>query len=576
MNSATSMILRQMRLPLVVLVVAYAVSILGLVLIPGVDDQGRPWQMDFLHAFYFVSYMATTIGFGEIPYPFTPGQRLWVMVTIYITVIAWIYAIGVILSLVQNHAFRSVIRIQRLQREVKAFRRRFYLVCGCGDTGSILVRALTSRRKRAVVVDIDPQRVAELEMSDQVDYVPALCGDAALPENLISAGLLHPRCAGLIALTNHDQANLAIAIAGKLLRPNLPVICRSESHETEANMASFSTDHIVDPFDSFAEHLAMAIHSSGVWLLHEWLTSMPNSDLTEPLYPPRGLWVVCGYGRFGKAVNAHLRREGIDTVVIEAHPQQTSCHDCVVGSGAEARTLLEAGIDQAVGIVAGTNDDHTNLSIVMTAIDINSELFVVMRQNRSANDLLFGAIHADLVMQASGIIAHEMLALLTEPLLARFLYLARKKDNDWANPLLSRISGITPGVVPSIWEIAIEPEQTNGLWQLLRDGEEVTIGDLLRDPRQRDCKLPIIPLLHARGFEFSLVPDESIALDSHDRVLFCGMPGSERSIYSSLQNYNAASYVVTGRQRPDGVIWRWVEQHWSKPDRQPANDSQTE
>ena len=60
--------LRRMRVPLIVLIVLYAVSTLGLTLVPGIDAQGRPAPpMSFFHAFYFVSYTATTIGFGEIP-----------------------------------------------------------------------------------------------------------------------------------------------------------------------------------------------------------------------------------------------------------------------------------------------------------------------------------------------------------------------------------------------------------------------------------------------------------------------------------------------------------------------------
>ena len=91
-----------MRLPLIVVISAYAISILGLVLIPGVDDQGNTWHMSFFHAFYFVSFMGSTIGFGEIPYEFTDAQRLWVLFAIYATVIVWIYAIGTVLALLRD------------------------------------------------------------------------------------------------------------------------------------------------------------------------------------------------------------------------------------------------------------------------------------------------------------------------------------------------------------------------------------------------------------------------------------------------------------------------------------------
>ncbi|MGB5606347.1 MAG: ion channel, partial [Gammaproteobacteria bacterium] len=76
MQNLVYLLLRRMRAPLIVVILAYAVTILGLVLIPGVDDQGNPWRMSFFHAFYFVSFMGSTIGFGEIPYAFTDAQRL--------------------------------------------------------------------------------------------------------------------------------------------------------------------------------------------------------------------------------------------------------------------------------------------------------------------------------------------------------------------------------------------------------------------------------------------------------------------------------------------------------------------
>ncbi|MFN2330165.1 MAG: hypothetical protein ABR612_14750, partial [Chromatocurvus sp.] len=58
------LILRRLRRPLIALLCAYALSVLGFVLIPGADDTGAPWRMDFFHAFYFVSFMGSTIGFG--------------------------------------------------------------------------------------------------------------------------------------------------------------------------------------------------------------------------------------------------------------------------------------------------------------------------------------------------------------------------------------------------------------------------------------------------------------------------------------------------------------------------------
>ncbi|MDX6323765.1 MAG: voltage-gated potassium channel, partial [Nocardioidaceae bacterium] len=70
-------VVRRMRVPLIVLILIFAISVLGLSLIPG-----HPRRMTLFEAFYFMSYTATTIGFGEIPYTLTPAQRMWVTVVI--------------------------------------------------------------------------------------------------------------------------------------------------------------------------------------------------------------------------------------------------------------------------------------------------------------------------------------------------------------------------------------------------------------------------------------------------------------------------------------------------------------
>ena len=58
MTRVTALVLRRLRAPLLALIVTCAIAILGFVLIPGLDDKGNPWRMDFLSAFYVVTYTA--------------------------------------------------------------------------------------------------------------------------------------------------------------------------------------------------------------------------------------------------------------------------------------------------------------------------------------------------------------------------------------------------------------------------------------------------------------------------------------------------------------------------------------
>jgi len=67
MNEVTALFLRRMQAPLILIVIVYSIAILGLILIPGVDDQGNTWHMSIFHAFYFVSYTATLSALVKYP-----------------------------------------------------------------------------------------------------------------------------------------------------------------------------------------------------------------------------------------------------------------------------------------------------------------------------------------------------------------------------------------------------------------------------------------------------------------------------------------------------------------------------
>jgi len=163
MHSAFPVALRRMRAPLIVIVAVYAIAVLGLVLIPGIDTDGNPAPpMSFFHAFYFVSFTATTIGFGEVPVPFSNGQRLWVTVCIYLAVFGWTYTILSLLALMQDKPLQQAVAVGRFRRAVRRIGEPFYILCGYGETGTLLARSLDQLHIRFVVLDISPERTEDL------------------------------------------------------------------------------------------------------------------------------------------------------------------------------------------------------------------------------------------------------------------------------------------------------------------------------------------------------------------------------------------------------------------------------
>ncbi len=574
MTKASALILRRMRLPLLVLITTYSISVLGFVLVPGIDESGQRWYMTFFDAVYFVSYMATTIGFGELPHPFSAAQRLWTTISIYLSVVGWVYAIGSILALVQNTSLKRAIEEGRFARNVKKLSDRFYIICGYGETSRMLVFALNTRGFQTVVIDTDSERIDELHLSDIPNTVPSLVSDASDSKVLIDAGLFHANCSGVVALTDSDEVNLKIAISCRLLKKSVDVICRAESLDTEANMRSFRTDYIINPFESFASRLAMALHSPSSYLINQWLTGVPGTRLIEPTTPPRGLWLLCGYGRFGKAVHRFLTFEGLKTRIIESdHLLTAPPEGSIKGRGTEAVTLRNAGISEAAGIVAGTDNDTNNLSIIYTAKEQNKNLFTVARQNHNSNEKLFQNMSIDIVMQRSDIIAHEILSVILAPQLAEFLRLVKSHSNQWSCELVSRLIAIVGETTPDTWSVQIHHEQTPAIYQALQEGTKVQVNVLNKNHLYQEERLKSMVLMisrkdeeHESGIRQITLPEEDELLQPGDEILFCSREGVRQEIAWVLNNRNALHFVQTGEQLSEGWLWRMFAKRQTFPE----------
>jgi Trk K+ transport system NAD-binding subunit len=557
LNAVFFIILRRMRTPLVVLIVAYAIAIGGLVLIPGSDAEGRPWRFDFFHAFYFVSYTASTIGFGEIPYAFSPAQRMWVSFSIYLTVLGWLYAIGAILALVQDPAFRRSIADQRFERKVARLTEPFYIVCGFGETGERTARMLLRLKYRVVAIDRDPERIAALELFDWGVDLPALCADYRDPGRLLLAGLDHPGCRGLVTVSNDDEANVEAALAARLLNPRLRVVCRTQSDAARAKLPSLSVDEIVDAFQTFAEQLALALNKPSAHALYEALGSLPGEPLPDLLEPPRGTWLICGYGRFGSTVARNLAAEGVAVRIIEPDAR-TAPPGAFIGLGTSREALEAAGCREAVGIIAGSDSDTGNLAIALTAREANQRVFIVARQNNDHNHALFAQAPVDFVVQTSRMLVNRIFADLTNPLLRRFLEHVRAQSEAWSAELHERLAWLCRGHTPETWTLELGTLEAPAVAAALAAGRDIRLRHLLCEPQARDERLPCVPLALLRAGAASFLPAEDLRLELGDSVLFAARPGVAARMEWVLGAANVLEYVESGAEFPDAWLFRWL------------------
>ncbi|MHB1373482.1 MAG: potassium channel family protein [Thauera sp.] len=555
-HSIFFLIMRRLRAPLILLIVLFAISVLGLTLAPGPVVDGTPTYLSFFHAFYFISYTATTIGFGEIPYTFSDQQRLWVVISIYLSVIGWAYTLGSVFSLLADRSLRQAIAMQAFVRAVRRLREPFYLVCGYGETGRLICQALDRMGLRAVVVEMDENKVGELDLHAYAADVPALCADAGNPETLKFAGLTHPSCIGVIALTNDDPTNLSIAISARLLAPRVPALCRAEHVATADNMASFGTRHIINPFEHFSETLALSLHAPKASQLLGWLTGVPGTEVEQRRDPPRGHWIVCGHGRFGRQMVSAMDSEAVPVTIIDLDPKPDGVHRWVQGDGTGAESLRKAGVETATGIVCGTSSDADNLSIAVTARELNRELFVILRQNHESNRALFDAYDADITVVPSRVIGHECIAILSTPLLVPFLDEVRARDEDWCGTQLERLTDRLGWTVPEIRSERINLSRAPALYRRLMKGQTITLDTLLRSPSDRTRRLDCeVLFLDRDDDDHVLMPAPETTIRAGDELLLAGSRAALNDIGLIIANEHTLAYILTGEDLPGGWIW---------------------
>jgi voltage-gated potassium channel len=534
-------LLRRLRLPLVVLVFAYAAAVLGFTLIPGIDGEGRPWRMSFLHAFYFVSFLGTTIGLGEIPQPFSDAQRLWATASIYATVVAWLYAIGALFAVLQDPLFRRVVREGAMERTVRRSSEPFYLLCGYDDTGWRVARELAEDRVAFVVVDVEPARVESIDVDDLHVDVPALAGDASDPKVLQLAGLTHPQCAGVLALTGSDQVNTKIVLTTRLLAPKLPTLSAARDHGWHPRLAAAGADQIINPFDTFAERVALSIRTPSLHVIYEALTTQTGTAMDEPPRLPRGRWILCGAGAFTRALRRQLKALEIDITLIDPDVDESATEDsCVRGDPTDPAVLRRADVEQASALVAATAVDIDNLTITLIARSASKQLFIITRQTQRRNTSVFRASPADLVMLSGFVVAAEVLRVIRAPLLSSFLRRARDEDEVWSAALLTRLRDVVASDVLESWSIGVNGSAAPTLCATLARGESVTLQRLMTRPDGSGQTVRAVPLMLQRGRDRTLLPPLDTRLHEGDEVLFCGRAHAR----------SAMRYLATARSLP--------------------------
>lgn len=537
-TDAVFLVMRRLRTPLITLIVTFGVAVLGLTLIPGVDEAGRPYTMTFFDAFYFMSYTAATIGFSEYPHTFTIAQRMWVLVFIYASVVTWAYCLGSLFTMFQEPMFRRAVTLQRFRRRVARLRDPFFLLVGYGEAGRTLSRALDGIGRRLVVLDEDPNRIDVL-IGDALSFdVPNFSGDPRDPSLLGFAGLGHPLCEGVLAMTDKDEMNLAVIMASRLLRPDLPVISRCSQRANMGRMHDFEPLAVINPFERYGDYLALELKRPNLSRLTNWLMAPPGARLPRRRPSPReGDWIVVADDAFGNELAADLHAADLRVRVITP-------------------AAGNPDLSRAAGVVAGCESDAMNLAVAAHARLENPGAFLSIRQRSSRMTALVDAFSPDAVFVATDVVAAETLARLEAPLFWGFIEQLRDLDEDAAGALLQRMIRVLGNESPTAGRVRIVKEEAPAVVSWLTRGNKLTVGQLLTGPDGAGHPIAVVPTVLVRGDQSRWLPAEDEPLHPGDQLGYLVGAGGASSLYHTLFQDSTVEYLATGVSVPETWLWR--------------------
>ncbi len=135
--------------------------------------------------------------------------------------------------------------------------------------------------------------------------------------------------------------------------------------------------------------------------------------------------IVCGYGRNGQQAAEKLKAYNKPFVVIEKNKEVIEVHEdealFVYGDVNEDEVLVEAGIAKAQYLVTALPDDAVNLFVVLSARQLNQELFIISRASQITSIKKLKFAGADKVIMPDKIGGDHMASLVVMPDLITFM-----------------------------------------------------------------------------------------------------------------------------------------------------------
>ena len=200
--------------------------------------EGDHWS--YFDGFYMTAITLTTIGYGEI-HELSQAGRAFTVLLAYSGIFTLAYFASELVRGVVTGELQAAIGRQWVDDQL-ANLSGHTIVCGFGRMGRIVCGELERQKRRFVVLDTDPNHMANFPYK----YGLPVHGDATADEMLRKAGV--DRAKALITAVGSDSANLYITLTARLMNAQLLIVARAEEEEAEAKLRKVGANKVISPY----------------------------------------------------------------------------------------------------------------------------------------------------------------------------------------------------------------------------------------------------------------------------------------------------------------------------------------
>lgn len=249
-----------------------AIVILLSVVVMGVIGYMTIEGWSFLDSLFMTVITITTVGFNEVR-PLSNGGEIFTIILIVVGVGGALYTLTALVEYILEGEFRGTLWRRRMKNSINHMSAHFIL-CGYDRVGREVARRFKEEGVKFVVVDRDEVASRKAEEEGCL-YVT---GDASSDTVLKEAGV--ERAKGVVVATGDDAENIFITLTARSVRPDIFVVARSSSKETEPKLRKVGADRVISPHSIGGRRMALlALRPASVEFVDMLMGGLGQEDL---------------------------------------------------------------------------------------------------------------------------------------------------------------------------------------------------------------------------------------------------------------------------------------------------------